>query len=296
MSYFVTRCLLGLAVLQSVSIFTLAYSQNWNLELAVLLGALVALFTGILAERFVPYRSDWNKNHDDLKTDVTSAVMLVAVIEPLLKLVGAIAVVAVYEWSEISQTTWLSGMPLLSQIIVVTLLIELGRYWSHRLHHIITPLWWLHAMHHSSKRLYAINNLRLNPLNYLLNFLIGTFPVLLLVPSPEALLGYLALSQPVIMLQHANIDLKSGWLNYIFSTNELHRWHHSTDTGKANSNYGNAIVLWDQVFGTFRIESVRDKNNTSVGLFESSRNYPGDAGYFRQLMSVSHLLRKPPKR
>jgi sterol desaturase/sphingolipid hydroxylase (fatty acid hydroxylase superfamily) len=295
MFYLVTRCLLGFTILQSLSIFTLAYYHNWNLELAVLLGTLVAVFTGIFVEGRMPYRSDWNKNHGDLKTDITSAAMLIAVVEPVLKLVGTMVVITIYGGLNISQFYWLSSIPLLGQIIVITLLIELGRYWSHRLHHSVKPLWWLHAMHHSSKRLYVINNLRFNPLNHAINFFLGTFPVLLLMPLSEALLGYLALSQPVLMLQHANIDLKSGWLNYVFSTNELHRWHHSTETGKANSNYGSTIVIWDQIFGTFRIESVLDKTKTSIGLFESSRNYPSEVGYFRQIMSFGHLLKPPPK-
>lgn len=293
MSYFVSRCFLGLAVAQSVGIFALSYFQNWNLEVAVLAGSLLALFAAIITERVIPYRADWNKSQADVQTDATSAVMLIAVVDPLLKLVGPIAVVTIYGWLDISQPTWISGMPLLSQTLVVTLLVELGRYWSHRLHHAVGPLWWLHAMHHSSQRLYVINTMRFNPFNYVLNFLIGAFPVLLLAPSPEALLGYLALSQPVLMLQHANIDLKSGLLNYVFSSNELHRWHHSAETGKANSNYGNAIVLWDQIFGTFRIESVHDESKLAVGLFESSRNYPSNSGYLRQVISIGRLLRKP---
>lgn len=169
------------------------------------------------------------------------------------------------------------------------LIIELGRYWSHRMHHELTPFWWLHAMHHSGQRLYAINNMRYNPLNYAINFFVGVIPALLLAPPPEALYGYLALVQPILMLQHANIDLKSGWLNYLFSTNELHRWHHSNDTAKANSNYGNAIVLWDQIFGTFRIESAQDPGQQSVGLFESSANYPSTGSYWQQLGAIRRM-------
>lgn len=293
MSSFISRWFLGLAVAQSIGIFAVAYVQNWNLEVAVLIGAVLTLFAGIIAERVMPYRADWNRSHADIQTDVTSAVVLVAVLDPLLKLLGPIAVVAIYGWLNISQTTWLSGMPLLGQIVVVTLLIEFGRYWSHRLHHTVGPLWWLHAMHHSSQRLYVINNMRYNPFNYMLNFLLGVFPVLLLIPTPEAVLGYLAFSQPVLLLQHANIDLKSGWLNYVLSSNELHRWHHSTETSKANSNYGNAIVLWDQLFGTFRIESAQDDSKSSVGLFESSKRYPSNEGYWKQVMSFFRVLRRP---
>ena len=293
MTFLISRGFLGFAIAQSVALFALAYFQNWDLELAVLAGSLITLFAGIAVERFIPYRADWNKNQCDIPTDASSALVLVAIVDPLLKLLGPLAVIAIYGSLNLSQPSWLNSLPLPAQIALVTMLVELGRYWSHRLHHFAEPLWWLHAMHHSSQRLYLINTMRFNPLNYVLNFLIGAFPVLLLNPSPEALFGYLALSQPVLMLQHANINLKSGRLNYIFSTNELHRWHHSTNTGKANSNFGNAIVLWDQIFGTFKIESAHDDSQPDVGLFESSRNYPSNAGYFKQVLSIGRLLRKP---
>ena len=119
-------------------------------------------------------------------------------------------------------------LPFARQLIGATLLIELGRYASHRLHHSVAALWWLHAMRHSSERLYAINNLSFHPLNYAINFAIGVVPAMLLGLSDEALLGYLAILQPVLMLQHANIDRKSGWANYVFSSNEVHRRNHSS--------------------------------------------------------------------
>ena len=140
-------------------------------------------------------------------------------------------------------------------------------------------------MHHSSERLYAINNFRFHPLNYVINFLAGAVPAVALGVSPEAMLGYLAITQPILMLQHANIDLKSGWLNYLVSTNELHRWHHSSDSAEANSNYGNAIVLWDQLFGTFRY--VKSGNTPDqIGLFDASAAYPSRSSYFSQMKSM----------
>jgi sterol desaturase/sphingolipid hydroxylase (fatty acid hydroxylase superfamily) len=290
MSSFVSKNLLWLAVAQSLATWLVAYLQGWNLEIAVLISTLLTLAVALVAERFVPYRNDWNQSHADTKTDLTSAVILVAVIDPILKLLAPLAVITVYGLINWNLPTMLSEQPLVFQIILVTLLIEFGRYWSHRLHHSIAPFWWLHAMHHSSQRLYAINNMRYNPLNYAINFLIGALPAMLLAPSTEALFGYLALTQPVLMLQHANIDLKSGWLNYLFSTNELHRWHHSTESDKANSNYGNAIVLWDQIFGTFRIQSAQDQTQQSVGLFESSNNYPSASSYWSQLGSIRRLV------
>jgi ornithine lipid hydroxylase len=50
--------------------------------------------------------------------------------------------------------------------------------------------------------------------------------------------------------QHANIHVKLGFLNWIFSMAELHRWHHSKTVDEANHNYGGNVIFWDVVFGT----------------------------------------------
>jgi sterol desaturase/sphingolipid hydroxylase (fatty acid hydroxylase superfamily) len=45
-------------------------------------------------------------------------------------------------------------------------------------------------------------------------------------------------------------------LSYFFNTPNLHRWHHSTRLEEGNNNYGQNLVLWDQLFGTFFIKPV----------------------------------------
>ena len=32
---------------------------------------------------------------------------------------------------------------------------------------------------------------------------------------------------------------------------ELHRWHHSVVTLESNHNYGNNLIIWDLLFGTW---------------------------------------------
>ena len=286
MSTFLSRHLLLLSLILSTFIFSAAYYLKWDLALAVLGSTVLTFVLAIILERVIPYDLEWNKNQGDVKTNLTSAFVLIALIDPLLKYSSPLIVIILYSAFNLSgNLSQLSSLPLVVEIILASLLIEFGRYWSHRLHHAVTLLWRLHAMHHSSQRLYAINNLRFHPLNYILNFCFGMLPAMLLGFSAEALFAYLAISQSVLMLQHANINLRSGYLNYIFSTNELHRWHHSTSVKEADSNFGNAIVLWDQLFGTFRFE--RDAENTprKVGLFLSEYTYAVSSGYFKQLCS-----------
>lgn len=297
MKRWISRYLLGAVVLSNVTLFFLARQQGWNLEWVVLLGTLGTLALASGLEHVLPHDARWNGIGQDTATDLTSAAIIVAIVDPMLKFAGPVLAVAI--WQRFGWSTplgdWLSGQPFIPQLLAVIALSELGRYWAHRWHHTHGWLWKLHALHHSSERLYALNNFRLHPLNYLNNFLLGAFPLLLLGVPAEVMLGYLALSQPVLMLQHANLDLRSGWLNYVFSTNEVHRWHHSAMPVEANQNYGYALMLWDHVFRTFHYVPSRNAPRR-IGLFAESAGYPARASYFVQLANAFRpgCCRLPP--
>ncbi|WP_395400829.1 sterol desaturase family protein [Pseudoduganella sp. UC29_106] len=181
-------------------------------------------------------------------------------------------------------TIFPSHWPFALQIAIAALLAEFASYWAHRLHHEHPALWWLHALHHGSERLYALNNFRIHPLNYAINYVFGIVPLLLIGTPQEVILGYFAVTYPVLMLQHANLPLQSGWFNYVFSTNEVHRWHHSRCAGEGDSNFGRALVLWDQVFGTFRYAPAGN-DPAGVGLYVGS-HYPARASFLAQLSSM----------
>ncbi|WP_148040889.1 sterol desaturase family protein [Montanilutibacter psychrotolerans] len=284
MKWLISRTLLGAVVVGNVALFLLARQSGWNLELVVLLGTLGTLVLACGLEHVLPHDGRWGGLRKDTATDLASAAIIVAIVDPALKYGGPL--VAVWGWQLFGWSTplgdWLTTQPYVPQLLAVIVLSELGRYWAHRWHHTHGWLWKLHALHHSSERLYALNNFRFHPLNYLNNFLLGVFPLLLLGVPSDVLLGYLAVSQPVLMLQHANLDLRSGWLNYLFSTNEVHRWHHSTVPAEANRNYGYALVLWDHVFGTFHYAPSRNAPRR-IGLFAQSAGFPAHAGYLAQL-------------
>ena len=58
--------------------------------------------------------------------------------------------------------------------------------------------------------------------------------------------------------QHANVPVRLGPLNWIFSMTELHRWHHSRRIEEANHNYGGNLAVWDVLFGTRWLPTDRD--------------------------------------
>jgi sterol desaturase/sphingolipid hydroxylase (fatty acid hydroxylase superfamily) len=77
-------------------------------------------------------------------------------------------------------------------------------------------------------------------------------PVLLALGAPrDVLLLVSALTAIIGMLTHCNIEMRCGPLNYVFNTPCLHRWHHSKVLREGNSNYGENIVLFDLIFGTY---------------------------------------------
>lgn len=286
MNRILSRVLFPASVSGSFLLFLYARHIGAQLQLVVLLSSIAIVATAAILERITPYRRDWNKSRGDLATDLTSATILIGAVEPLLKWLAPITLVSLYGLLQTPGGFQLfpTDMPLLAQIALATLIAEFGAYWSHRWHHTSTRLWWLHALHHSSERMYTLNNFRMHPLNHALNYLIGIAPLLLLGVPTDVLLGYLALTQPVLMLQHANLPLKHGVLNYVFSTNEVHRWHHANVPSEGNNNYGRALVIWDIVFGTF----LYSRDGTAPqppGLYASSR-YPGTQFYFRQLWSM----------
>ncbi|MGW8391626.1 sterol desaturase family protein [Pseudoduganella sp. HUAS MS19] len=280
------RGFLPLSLAVSVASFWLALTHGGNLELAVVLPAVAALLVGTVAERRWPYRADWSRSRGDVATDLVSAGVLFAAVDPLLKWLGPAAVTTALAGSDAAKSLDLfpSSWPFVLQVLLATLVAEFGSYWSHRLHHERASLWWLHALHHGSERLYTLNNFRFHPLNYALNYLMGILPLLLLGTPEAVILGYFAVTLPVLMVQHANLPLQNGWLNYIFSTSEIHRWHHSSRAGEGDTNFGRSLVIWDQVFGTYR-NFPTNNHPRMIGLYAAS-NYPFRASFFEQVWSM----------
>lgn len=266
----------------SVLLYVLAMWLSVPLELAVLSASVLSFLVAWVCERVLPYRPEWNLNQGDLSADILSAGIIIGLADPLMKAVAPVLVLWFYASLNIDAV--MTATPFWLEVVLVLLLVEFGKYWSHRLHHQLSSLWCLHAMHHSSERLYVLNGLRFHPLNYVFNFVMAVLPAMLLGFSPEAILAYLAFTQPVVLIQHANINLRHGWLNWVFSTPEVHRWHHSTVPDEANRNFGNALLLWDHVFGTFKPAEGFDESKQAGLFLPSKAAYPGHSGYFNQLL------------
>ncbi len=206
----------------------------------------------MLVERLQPFRADWSESRGDVAHDAGHTALAMVLVPRLCEIATLTATYAAAAWltGVLGFALWTSGWPLLAQLALAAVICEFGAYWVHRLQHEVPLLWRIHALHHSAPRLYWLNAGRFHPLDPLLTYPLQILPVVFLGAGPEVLALFAILTAVHGMFQHANIDLRLGPLNWVFSMAELHRWHHARDMEQANHNYGANLILWDIVFGT----------------------------------------------
>lgn len=243
-----------------------------------------------LAEHLLPYeRAQRRAAGRDRVVDGTSMALLMAVADPLLKALWPVLVVAL--WGLVGQPAGLglfqADQPLAAKLPAALLVAGLGEYGMHRLSHRWAPMWGFHALHHSAERIYWLNAFRAHPVNLAWHQLAGYAVLLFLGVDGDTLATFAAVSITVAVFQHANARLRLGALNRIFSTNELHRWHHDSRPGQSQVNFGNVLSVWDQVFGTYRQSDTEQPGRpgleaASAGRVPSDRYWAQFFGPFRR--------------
>lgn len=243
----------------------------------------VAIGAGVitLLERFHPYRPAWTPERGEMRNDLAFMVTVQILLPKLLAF--AIAVWGLHRlraWGWTLDGWWPLTWPAVAQAALMLVLADLLRYWLHRASHEWSErLWRLHAVHHSPHKLYWVNVGRFHPLEKALQFLCDAAPFMLIGVSDEVLAIYFVFYAVNGFFQHSNANVRLGLLNLLISGPELHRWHHSWDPRESNKNYGNNIILWDLLFGTFFLP--RDRGVGLLGL--RNRSYPQD--FARQLLT-----------
>jgi len=219
-------------------------------------------------------------NKEDVKNDLLFMGFVQVLLPILLSFFFAISTL---HWLQSKDLTfeyiWPHSLPPFLQAIIMMLAADFLRYWLHILHHRWDFLWRFHSIHHSPHKLYWINVGRFHPIEKTLQLLLDTLPFIILGVGAEVLSLYFIFYAINGFFQHSNIELKLGYLNYIISGPELHRWHHSMVVRESNKNYGNNLIIWDLIFGTWYLP--KDTKVDELGL--KNRNYPLD--FVNQLSS-----------
>jgi sterol desaturase/sphingolipid hydroxylase (fatty acid hydroxylase superfamily) len=224
-------------------------------------GALICI-----TEFIHPHEPRWRPGRKEVGVDLLHATLSNSIPAAIFK--ALFFGLAVSASSSLSQAfgfmLWPSDWPLAGQFVLALFVAELGFYLPHRLCH-ITRLWPLHALHHSVERMYVLAAARTHPLQVFLTY--GCqMAILWLMGAPELILVlHAAFTTTHGVLQHANIEMRFGLLNYVLATPELHRWHHSRIAEESNSNYGSNVITWDLIFRT-RYCPIGRTPSTDIGL------------------------------
>lgn len=268
---------------------------------AVALGVVVVT----LAERVQPHSPRWTRSHDDVGTDLLHMLFSQVLPPPVVDLAVGLAVggVGIALAERFGGALWPVGWGFWWQLALAAIVGELGQYLWHRLCHEHPWFWRFHATHHSAPRLWWLNAGRFHPLDTIIAYTATIAPLVFLGCPPGVLAAMATFAAVHGIFQHANIDLRLGPLNWVFSMAELHRWHHSKDLRDANANYGANVIFWDIVFGTRRLPQDREHDPADVG-FHGDQAFPqtfvGQLGsVFRwrrivEAMDAAHGVPHPP--
>ena len=152
--------------------------------------------------------------------------------------------------------------------IVTFVMIDFVYYWYHRFSHRVRFMWAVHMNHHSSEEMNFTVSLRqawFGPITKVPFFIV--MPLIGFDPIITAVAGVASTLWGVI--GHTQWIRRLGVLEYILVTPSSHRVHHGSNECYIDKNYGNLLIVWDRLFGTFaeEIEPVRFGIRENVKTF-----------------------------
>lgn len=236
-------------VLAMAAIVTLTIRLGWNVHIVNTGFLFGAMFTILAIETLFPlertYSMTWRTLFKrDLKFIVANRIAAPA---------NGLAVQLLSLWVSQHHRGLMTEWPLWLSIPAIILVCEIHAYWWHRFSHSVrNPLtrfmWRIHAAHHLPEQVYVMMQPVSNPLDTFSVFRPIIF--FLCAASPATVLAVNSINTLQGLVRHANIDMRTGWLNYLIVGTELHRMHHSADEREAK-NFASLLSVMDILFGTF---------------------------------------------
>jgi ornithine lipid hydroxylase len=226
-------------------------------EAGITLGAgLPLLGCGLLVwllEWPLPYTVRWRASRQGATTDLIHNAVSAGVAAPLVRatVLALAATAGAFVTTRLGGSLWPGRWPPVAQLMLAVFIADFGAYWAHRLMHMTDWGWRIHCVHHSVEQLHVLAAGRSHPFNSLLTLTAEGVPLIFLGISPEIMALFMVYKGTNGFLQHSNVDFHSGILSAVLATADVHRWHHSRVLEESNTNFGNTLVLWDRLFGTY---------------------------------------------
>jgi len=177
---------------------------------------------------------------------------------------------------ESTATTW----------ILLFFATDLLWYWYHRFGHTINILWASHIVHHQSDDFNYTAAARITVFQAVAR---GLFWCVLPIIGfePEMITILLLVHGTYPFFTHTQLVGKLGWLEYIIVTPSHHRVHHSSNPEYLDKNFGDMLIIWDKIFGTFVEETIEPK----YGLTKSLGSYSFLWQHFHYVLELTVAFR-----
>jgi len=237
------------------------YLKNFLPEtyILIILGALNVV-TLYLLEKKLFLHKEWFWTKKQIVADVFHSLLS----NPIPTLIAKIWILPLIHIQLISPELW-SSIPLWMAICLGIILGDLPFYLWHRFLHENATLWRWHAVHHSTEHMYFLAGSRTHPIQVL--FVVGSqlFFLGILGAPNEVLFAFTVFTSSNGLIQHANLDMKCGWVNYILSSPNMHHIHHHREIKYSDGNYGSNTMIWDLIFKSW-IYTDELRLNKDIGL------------------------------
>lgn len=160
-------------------------------------------------------------------------------------------------------------LPVALQIAIAVILGDFVRWFHHVVRHKITLFWSFHTVHHSQRDLNAFSDLRVHPVERIIETLVSFVPFFALNPRTAfpALAAWSAFGVWYARFYHGNVRTNLGPLRYLLVTPQSHRIHHSRRAEHRDTNFGAIFSIWDRLFGTY-VDPETVKEELSFGIGE----------------------------
>jgi alkylglycerol monooxygenase len=153
--------------------------------------------------------------------------------------------------------------------ILLLLCVDFVFYWVHRWGHAINIMWAAHSPHHSAEEMNFFVALRASVTQRLTSFLF--FWVLTIVGFRPIHIYMMAGIHLFIAFLHHTEFIPKLWkpIEFVFTTPSHHRVHHGVNFKYLDRNFGEFLIIWDRIFGSFEEE----KEKVVYGIYDHPKSW-----------------------
>lgn len=163
------------------------------------------------------------------------------------------------------------------ELLLAVLALDYFIWAQHLVFHHMPALWRLHRVHHADPDYDFTTGVRFHPVEIVLSMAIKLAAILVLGPSPAAVIVFEVVLNGMAMFNHGNVSLPEPvdrLLRLVVVTPDMHRVHHSVEVDETNSNFGFNLSWWDRLLGTYRPQPRAGHLGMRIGVSASEAGEP----------------------